>query len=86
MPIPDNIKKEHIFQAIIRCNKYGIPDNRKSKKFNVDYNGDTYPCKLLISYANFYANGEELNPDPNIFQTNMAKDYLIKHGFKIINK
>lgn len=83
MAIPNNINREHVFQAIIRIKKSSIPNSRGAKKYVLVYEEEKFPCKLLISYANYYANGEELNCDPTIFQTEMAIRYLTSIGFKI---
>jgi len=85
MPIPDNIKREHVFQAIIKIDREGIPTKRKAIYYNLLYAGKEYPCKLIISWANIFINNEELDPDPNNFTTYHAQDYLEKLGFTIIN-
>ncbi len=68
----------------MKIHREGIPVARESRNWVVDYKGGKYPCKLLISWANLYANGEELDPNPNNFQTYMAKDYLTQLGFNVI--
>lgn len=85
MPIPENINREHIFQAIIKIEKEGVPPHRHARDYAMLYEERQYPCKLLISWANIYANNEELNPDPAVFNTYMAQDYLTEKGFTIIN-
>ena len=85
MPIPNNIKREHIFQAMLKINRDGIPPKRGIREWALLYENDTYPCKLIISWANIYANGEELDPDARKFQTYMAQDYLKYLGFTIIS-
>ena len=82
MAIPTNIQREHIFQAMIKINRDGIPARRKAKEWVCLYEEVRYPCKLLISWANLYANGKDLNPSPKIFTTYMAQDYLRKLKFK----
>ena len=82
MPIPDNIEREHIFQAIIKTNREGIPPRRGPREWAVNYEGEVHPCKLIISLANFYVNHEEL--DPNTFITYEAQEYLMGKGFTII--
>lgn len=86
MPIPYNIEREHIFQAIIKIEKEGIPPQRQAKDYTMLYERKQYPCKLVISLANIYANGEELDSDPKVFNTYMAQDYLIEKGFTDIIK
>jgi hypothetical protein len=84
MPIPDNIKREHVFEAMLKIHREGIPAGRQPRLWAVQYEGEIFPCKLLISWANIYANGVELNPNPNNFQTYMAQAYLSKIGFHIV--
>jgi len=83
MPIPDNIKREHIFRAMLRTHREGIPPRREAKDWVVLQDGSKYPCKLLISWANEFANGEELDSNPNVFTTHMAMSYLENLGFTI---
>jgi hypothetical protein len=84
MPIPKNIKREHIFQAMLKIHREGIPVGRHPREWAVQYEGDKFPCKLLISWANIYANGIELDTNPSNFQTNMAIEYLTIIGFDIV--
>jgi len=60
--IPKNINREHVIKAIEESKKVEIPKNRSSKNFLLEFNGDYYPPKYIISLANKYANGKELNP------------------------
>jgi len=83
-PIPQNINREHLFQAIIKIKRQGAPPRREPREWAVEYEGEIYPCKLLISWANLYANGEELDPNPDNFTTYMAQDYLIDKQFNVI--
>lgn len=85
MSIPKNINREHIFQAIIKIEKEGIPSHRHARDYALLYEQKQYPCKLVISWANIFANDEELNSDPKVFNTYMAQDYLIEKGLTIIN-
>ena len=84
MPIPNNIEREHIFQAMLKIEREGIPPRRGAREWAVNYEEVIYPCKLLISWGNLYANGIELDPDPNNFTTYDAQDYLIEKQFNII--
>ena len=84
MEIPNNINREHIFQAMLRINRNGVPAGRQPRQWAVNYEEVIYPCKLLISWGNDYANGEEFDPNPNNFQTDMAKEYLTNLGFQIV--
>lgn len=84
MSIPNNIQREHIFQAMLKIQREGVPKGRQARQWAVSYEGELYPCKLLISWGNLYANGEELDPNPNIFTTYMAQEYLSIHKFNIV--
>lgn len=85
MPIPENIEREHIFQAMLKIKDEGIPPNRGSRRYAVLYERVEHPCKLLISWANIYVNGEELDYDPRNFNTYNAQEYLQLKGFEIID-
>lgn len=84
----NNITKEHIYSAIeeIKLN----PSTRKgraSTTYDLIYEGNDYPPKLVISIANRYATGEEL--DPNTFaggQDTLAFKVLRENGFEIRKK
>lgn len=84
MAIPNNITREHIFRAIIRVIKEGVPAQRDMRKWALEYENDLYPVKLLISWANVYPNKEELPSDASVFTTIMGQKYLTQLGFKIV--
>jgi hypothetical protein len=84
MSIPKNIKKEHILKAIEKIDNEKIPDNASSKFYDLIYNGKTYPPKLVVSYANIFINGDEL--DRKTFVSVPAFKLLEKEGFQIIEK
>lgn len=89
MPIPPNITRNHILRALQRIdneiNNATLPVNRLSRKYFLRYNNTDYPPKLVISYANAFPNGEELSPDPKVFTTYLAQDYLEEKEFEIIS-
>jgi len=60
--IPSNISRHHLIQAMEEIDKNGVPEDRVSTKYYVRHNGRHYPPKYLISIANKYANGKELEP------------------------
>ena len=59
--IPKNIKGEHIIKAIEEAKKIGVPESRGLRKYLLEFNGNYFPPKYIISLANRYANGEELD-------------------------
>jgi hypothetical protein len=81
--IPKSIKREHILKAIEAVRKIGVPDGRGSKKFLTEFDGYYYPLKYIISLANKYANGEELDPSKFSGGTE-SNDFLRALGFKIV--
>ena len=84
---PSNIELEHIESAIKEIDDKGIRKGRHSSTYDVIYNDNTYPPKLIVSIANRFANGEEL--DPNLFNGGIGTDcfnILEKNVFKIVKK
>ncbi len=82
-----HITKEHIFQAIQEIDNEGIRPGRNSSTYDLIYNDKPYPPKLVVSLANKYATGEEL--DHNTFaggQGTPAFNLLQSEGFVIKNK
>lgn len=54
MVIPKNISREHILKAIKRIDEeINFNSKRKERVWALKYNDKLYPCKLVISYANF---------------------------------
>jgi hypothetical protein len=81
--IPKNIKKEHILKAIQEIDRIGTPISRSSKKFTLDYNGRHYSPKYVISLANKFASGKELNPS-EFSGGNEANNFLKSLGFNVL--
>ncbi len=84
---PHNIAKEHLLKAIEKIDKEGIPKDGDSQYYDVIYNGNKYPPKLIVSYANLFANGEIL--DRNSFNGGLNTQCFIlleKNEFVIENK
>ena len=87
MSIPKNITKEHLISAISKIDREGIPNDAGSQYYDVVYNGIKYPPKLIVSYANIFANGKEL--DRNSFTGGKGTPcfkLIEKEGFTIENK
>lgn len=60
----DNVKIEHITLALQDFKEKGLPVGFKSSAyFDVKIDGELYPPKPIIAYANFYATGEEPTND-----------------------
>lgn len=87
MKLPENIRKEHILKAIQKIQEEGISANAHSSSYDLLYQGERFPPKLVIAYANIFANGEEL--DRHTFPGGKGTEcfgILQKNGFKIIEK
>ena len=86
MSLPANIFKNHLIQAIAKIDNEGVPNDGASHYYDVVHNGKKYPPKLIVSYANIFANGIELarNTFEGGFGTPCFK-LLEKEGF-LINK
>jgi len=84
MPLPKNITKDHLIEAIEKIDNEGIPPNGRSSTYDVIYKGKRYPPKLVVSYANLFANGKEL--DRKTFEGGADKEcfkVLKNNGFAI---
>ncbi len=84
--IPQNISREHVIKALDEIRKNGVSSDRQSKGYYiVTETGDKFPPKYVLSIANKYANGEEL--DPSKFTSGKeTNNYLINLGFQIEEK
>jgi len=84
MSIPKNIAKEHIEKAIAEIRQSVIPAERFSVAYFLKVGNENLPPKYVISIANKYANGIEL--DSKDFNAIEAKNFLKKLKFEIIEK
>jgi len=87
MNIPSNLTKEHFLKAFNKIDQEGIPANGHSSTYDVLYNGKPYPPKLVVSYANLFANGNKL--DRSSFTGGKGTDafkILKTEGFEIVEK
>jgi|SRR6188472_2155711 len=83
--IPDSIKREHILKAIDEVKGSEIPAERDSDKYDFEYDNRLYPPKYIVSLANKYANGKEL--DHVIFSGgDETNNFLKSRGFNIVDK
>lgn len=87
MSIPSNLTKEHFLKAFDKIDQEGIPANGHSSTYDVEYEGNYYPPKLVVSYANLFANGIELDRAkfPGGKNTDAFK-ILKTEGFEIVEK
>jgi 5-methylcytosine-specific restriction protein B len=87
MSIPSNITKGHLLQAIKKIDEEGYDHHGEPMYYDLIHDGKRYPPKLIVSYANLFANGEIL--DRNSFEGGLGTlcfKLLEENGFQIINK
>jgi hypothetical protein len=85
--VPNNITKEHLLKAIERIDKEGIEKGAHSSTYDVFFEGKRYPPKLVVSWANEFANGEVL--DRKFFSGGLKSanfKVLNNAGFEIVEK
>jgi hypothetical protein len=81
--IPGSIKREHVLRAIDEIKRSGVPEGRGWRKFYLEYEGKRFPQKYIISLANKYANGLEL--DSSEFSGgNESNSFLRNLGFNVV--
>lgn len=83
--IPSNIKKDDVLRAINYIDNNGIPKERESTKFCLNYNAKQYPPKYIISIANMFANGIELSPS-TFSGGEESNNFLKKLEFEIVDE
>ena len=85
--IPKNINRNHLEKAIEEIDREGVRKGRHSSTYDLVYNGKSYPPKLVLSIANRFANGSELNAnDFGGGNDTPAFELLKKEGFEIVEK
>jgi hypothetical protein len=60
--INKQVRRQHILEALEYIEKNKVPLNRRSTKYDLYYNGKTYPPKYGLSIATKFATGKELEP------------------------
>ena len=80
--IPKNIEMDHILRALKHIDKYDVPKKRQSRDYFLVFNNKLYPHKYVISMANKFANGVEL--DPIEFISIESRTFLKKLGFTVV--
>jgi hypothetical protein len=83
--IPYSIKREHVLKAIEEIKRSEIPAQRDSDKYNLEYDNRLYPPKYVVSLANKYANGMELD-HVEFGGGSETNDFLKSLGFNIVDK
>lgn len=83
----DQVKKEHILQGIKDFENKGYPNGfRPSSTYDLVYEGERYPPKVVMAYANFYAIGKKIE---RYFKGGLGTDCFHafeRNGFQILPK
>ena len=80
--IPSNISWQNIISAIGYIRENTIPKRRRATRFQLVVDNQTFPPKYVVSLANKYANGQEL--DPSKFNGGKETNLFLENlGFKI---
>jgi len=92
MSIPSTINREHLLKAIDKIDKDGIPSGADSQYYDVVFNDKRYPPKLIVSFANIFANGIELERtafgggiNSNCFKLLEKEGFIIETKLKMQN-
>ena len=87
MTIPSNINRQHILQTVEEIEKQGIPSRAQSATYDLVFNDMRFPPKLVISMANYYANGSVLDRSTfKVGNDTPCFQLLQKEGFVIAEK
>lgn len=84
--LPPEITRQHIIQAIEEIKKVRWPPRNDSTTYDLLFEGERYPPKIVVMYANKYANGELF--DVNNFSGGEATTnrFFRARGFEIVPK
>lgn len=86
LTIPKNISREHIIQAIAEIKKVGWPPRNNSTTYDLFYEGERYPPKIVVMYANKFANGELFDVSKFSGGEETTNKFFRARGFEIIPK
>lgn len=80
--IPDHITRDDIERALQEIQREGVPKRRQSTKYSVQFEGDGFPPKYVISIAHKMATGTQLSPS-EFSGGRETNRFLEQHGFEI---
>jgi len=84
--IPQNITRDHIIQAIEEIKKVRWPPRNNSTTYDLFYQGERYPPKIVVMYANKYANGELFDVSKFSGGEDTTNKFFRAQGFEILPK
>ena len=82
--IPHEIEHQHVAQAAERIDKEGVPNRRKSYRYDLMLGGRPYPPKYVISLATEFATGSEY--PAKSFDAVEAKNYFVTRGYDVADR
>jgi len=80
--VKKEVTRQNILQALTEIDKSGVPKRRQAKKYNLHYDGKSYPPKYVLSLATKYATGQELEAS-DFSGGNETNTFLSSLGFTI---
>ena len=83
MAIPKNITGRHLLLAIEQIIRDGYDSDQESKLYDLLYDGNYLPPKVVVRYANKMLNHNEIKFRGGEKHTN---HYLRKNGFIVVHK
>ena len=84
--IPENITRDHIFQAMREIDANGYSEKNASRKYDLLENGKRYPPKVIVSLANKFSNGSLLDVSEFSGGEQFTNKFLKERGFQIVPK
>lgn len=86
LTIPKEITREHIIQAIEEIKKVRWPPRNNSTTYDLFYEGERYPPKIVVMYANKYASGELFDVSKFSGGEGTTNRFFRSRGFEILPK
>lgn len=84
--IPQNITREHIIKAIEEIKTIRWPPRNNSTTYDLFFEGERYPPKIVVMYANKYANGELFDVSKFSGGEDTTNKFFRARGFEILPK
>ncbi|MCH4551372.1 AAA family ATPase [Aestuariibaculum lutulentum] len=83
----DKVTKEHILQGIKDFKQLGVPSGfGQSSTYDVSFEGEYFPPKAVMAYANHHATGNEIDNNFAGGDNTECFDVFRKNGFVIVKK
>lgn len=86
MSISKKIDRTHVLKAIIHIDKFGIPSKKEGKVYFLKIGVRKYPLNYIICIANFFAEGFQIEHNPDDFNSVQAKKILEELDFEVITE